>query len=49
MPDEPQDHLRNEEAEVIRKEEVVDIYAALLDKISWAWSPSGQLWSMRSA
>jgi hypothetical protein len=33
MPDEPQDHLRNEEAEVIRKEEVVDIYAALLDKI----------------
>jgi hypothetical protein len=33
MPDEPQQHIRDDEAEVIRKEEVVDIYAALLDKI----------------
>ncbi len=33
MPEEPQERLKAEEAEVIRKEEVVDIYAALLDKI----------------
>lgn len=31
--EEPQRHIKDEEAEVIRKEEVVDVYAALLDKI----------------
>ncbi len=33
MSEETQPQLREDEAEVIRKEEVVDIYAALLDKI----------------
>lgn len=33
MTDRPDNKIRADEAEVIRKEEVVDIYAALLDKI----------------
>ncbi len=33
MTKENQHNIKAEEAEVIRKEEVVDIYAALLDKI----------------
>ena len=33
MTTEPQKSIKEEEAEVIRKKEVVDIYAALLDKI----------------